>query len=182
MKILASLAVAAALLAFPAAAQTPDDVKHAPACKHCSMDREKFAASRMVVEYEDGTRTGVCSLHCAAIDLAVSLDGTPKTFWVADAGTKKLLDAEKAVWVLGGSRPGVMTKRAKWAFADRGAAEAFVKESGGTIVGFEDAMKAAYEDMYQDTKMIREKRKMMRAKSGAAPTKEPASKPAPSGH
>ncbi|MFH0729083.1 MAG: hypothetical protein V2B19_22430 [Pseudomonadota bacterium] len=27
--------------------------------------------------------------------------------------------------------------------------------------GFEDAMKAAYEDMYQDTRRIREKRKMM---------------------
>jgi hypothetical protein len=29
---------------------------------------------------------------------------------------------------------------------------------------FDEAMKAAYEDMYTDTKMIREKRKMMKQK------------------
>ena len=29
---------------------------------------------------------------------------------------------------------------------------------------FDDAMKAAYEDMYSDTKMIRDKRKMMKMK------------------
>jgi nitrous oxide reductase accessory protein NosL len=179
MKVLKTLALAAALLAGPVAAQPLEDVKQGPTCKHCGMDREKFAASRMVVEYEDGARVGVCSLHCAAIELAVSLDGTPKALWVADAGTKQLVDAEKAVWVLGGSRPGVMTRRAKWAFAGRAAADAFVKENGGAIVAFEDAVKAAYEDMYQDTKMIREKRKAKRAKAGAAPATEPAAKPTP---
>jgi hypothetical protein len=39
---------------------------------------------------------------------------------------------------------------------------AFVKENGGTVTTFDEAMKAAYEDMYQDTKMVREKRKMKR--------------------
>jgi nitrous oxide reductase accessory protein NosL len=58
-----------------------------------------------------------------------------------------------------------MTKRGKWAFAERAAAEAFAKENGGTVVTFDDAMKATYEDLWQDTKMIREKRKMMRMKA-----------------
>jgi copper chaperone NosL len=63
-----------------------------------------------------------------------------------------------------------MTKRAKWAFEDRAAADAFVKANGGTIATFDEAIRAAYDDMYQDTKMIREKRKAMRAKAaGAAP-------------
>jgi nitrous oxide reductase accessory protein NosL len=60
-----------------------------------------------------------------------------------------------------------MTKRAKWAFEDRAAAEAFVKESGGTIVSFDDAMTAAYEDLWSDTKVIREKRRMARAHKAA---------------
>ena len=51
-----------------------------------------------------------------------------------------------------------MTKRAKWAFADKKGAEAFIKENGGKLAYFDDAMKATYEDMYADTKMIREKR------------------------
>jgi nitrous oxide reductase accessory protein NosL len=160
------LAVALALalpVALPARAQ--EDVKQAPACKYCGMDREKFAASRMLIEYDDGTSVGTCSLHCAAVELALAIDKTPKAIRVADANTKALLDAEKAIWVVGGTRPGVMTARAKWAFADRAAAEAFVKASGGEIVGFDAAMKAAYEDMYSDTKMIREKRKAKRAKA-----------------
>jgi nitrous oxide reductase accessory protein NosL len=163
------LVVAAALsLSFaPAAlAEGPAaDVAASPSCRHCGMDREKFAMSRMVIQYDDGSTVGVCSIHCAAVDLAVTLDKAPTTLQVADLGTKVLVDAEKATWVLGGSKQGVMTKRGKWAFADRAAAEAFAKENGGTLVTFDEAMKAAYEDMWQDTKMIREKRKMMKAKA-----------------
>jgi nitrous oxide reductase accessory protein NosL len=62
--------------------------------------------------------------------------------------------------VVGGSKPGVMTKRAKWAFENKTDAEKFITENGGTLATFDEAIKLAYEDMYQDTKMIREKRKM----------------------
>jgi hypothetical protein len=44
-----------------------------------------------------------------------------------------------------------------------------VKENGGAIVTFDDAMKAAYEDMYQDTRMIRERRKAKRAAGQPVP-------------
>ena len=81
---------------------------------------------------------------------------------MADYQNKNLIDAEKAYWVIGGNKPGVMTNRAKWAFADQKAAEAFVKENGGKLASFDDAMKATYEDMYADTKMIREKRAKMK--------------------
>jgi len=53
-----------------------------------------------------------------------------------------------------------MTKRAKWAFEKKEDAGAFIKDNGGKIAAFDEAIKAAYEDMYEDTKMIREKRKM----------------------
>jgi nitrous oxide reductase accessory protein NosL len=65
--------------------------------------------------------------------------------------------------VVGGSKPGVMTKRAKWAFENKGDAEKYIKENGGTLATFDEAIKLAYEDMHQDTKMIREKRKMKKA-------------------
>lgn len=163
------LALAAALLLapvfLPAAAQELEDVKKAASCPHCGMDRAKFAHSRMLVEYEDGSSVGTCSMHCTAVDLANSLDKAPKAIRVGDAGTKKLLDAEKAFWVVGGSKPGVMTKRAKWAFETQEAAAAFAKENGGSLATFEEAMKASYEDMYADTKMIRERRKERRQKA-----------------
>lgn len=145
------------------------DVQEHAACKYCGMDRAKFASSRMLVEYDDGSKLGACSLHCVAVDLALQIDKTPTSIQVADMNTQVLVDAEKAVWVLGGKKPGVMTKRGKWAFAERSAAQAFVKENGGKIVPFEAAMRASYEDMYEDGKMIREKRKAMRAKQAGAP-------------
>ena len=43
-----------------------------PECLYCGMDRQKFAHSRILIEYEDDSE-GFCSLHCAAINLASSL-------------------------------------------------------------------------------------------------------------
>jgi len=137
-----------------------DDIKQHPSCKYCGMDREKFGHSRMLIEYDDGTSVGTCSVHCAAVDLALNIDKTPKALMVGDLGTKKLIDAEKASWVINGNKPGVMTKRAKWAFEKKEDADKFIKENGGSLSTFDEAVKLAYEDMYQDTKMIREKRKM----------------------
>jgi nitrous oxide reductase accessory protein NosL len=114
----------------------------------------------MLIVYDDGTEVGLCSLHCAAIDLAINIDKTPRVIYVGDFNTKKLIDAEQAVWVVGGNKPGVMTKRAKWAFASKADAEAFVQKEGGTVAAFDQAIKASYEDIYADTKMIRERRKM----------------------
>lgn len=165
LQVIAALAFAlaaggatVAVAAEPAAAGGPD-VKEAPSCKYCGMDRAKFASTRMLIEYEDGAKVGLCSLRCAAVELANQIDKTPKAILVGDANTRELIDAEKAVWVVGGAKPGVMTKRGKWAFAQKAAAEAFAKENGGAVVGFEEAIKAAYEDLYQDNRMIREKRK-----------------------
>ena len=154
--LLAALLAAAAAVA----ADTASDISAYPSCAYCGMDREMFSHSRVVIDYDDGTGAGLCSIHCAAVELAVHIDRTPKAIRVGDYGSKALIDAEQAVWVIGGTRSGVMTKRAKWAFAKKADAEAFIKESGGALASFDEAMKASYEDMYEDTKMIREKRKM----------------------
>ena len=66
-----------------------DDIKQSPSCKYCGMDREKFGHSRMLIEYDDGTSVGTCSVHCAAVDLALNIDKTPKALMVGDALTKK---------------------------------------------------------------------------------------------
>lgn len=167
MNRLATAALALACLVGPARAQDKTDLEKHATCHYCGMDRAKFGHSRMLLEYESGKAVGACSLHCAALDLALAVDGVPTRIRVADFGTKQLVDAETAVWVIGGAKPGVMTKRAKWAFADRTAADAFVKENGGKVASFDEALQAAYEDMYGDVKMIREKRRAMKAKAAA---------------
>jgi nitrous oxide reductase accessory protein NosL len=143
-----------------ALAEAQEDVQKHSSCKYCGMNRQQFAHSRIFIEYDDATTVGTCSIHCAAVDLAINIDKTPKTIQVGDYSSKALIDAEKAFWVIGGSKMGVMTKRAKWAFEKKEDAEKFIKENGGENATFDIAMKAAYEDMYADTKMIRERRKM----------------------
>lgn len=137
-----------------------DDIKKYPSCKYCGMDREKFSHSRVFIEYDDGTMEGTCSLHCAAVELAIRIDKTPKGLFIGDFYSKNLIPAESAFWVMGGKKMGVMTTRAKWAFLGKEDAEKFRIENGGDSATFDQAMKGAYEDMYADTNMIREKRKM----------------------
>lgn len=165
-RILVVSVVALCLVAF-GLAFAQDDIKEFKSCKYCGMDREKFAHSRMLIEYSDGAKVGTCSIHCAAVDLSLNIDKTPMTIWVGDYLSKKLIDAEKAYWTLGGSKMGVMTKRAKWAFETKDAADQFAKENGATLASFDQAIKASYEDMYDDSKMIRDKRKKMKEMKGS---------------
>ncbi len=141
-----------------------DDIGKHPECPYCGMDRNKFAHSRVLLTYDDGVEMGFCSLRCAAVDLANNIDAAPASIQVGDYNTKALIDAERAFWVIGGNKMGVMSKRAKWAFATKTDAEAFIVANGGELADFETAIKAAYTDLYEDNRMIREKRKMMRMK------------------
>ncbi len=159
------LAIGLVFMATAALAQ-PDDITKHPICPYCGMDRAEYAHSRVYLQYDDGSTFGACSLHCAALDLGLKIDKTPQKIQVGDYNTKALINAENAFWILGGNKMGVMTKRAKWAFEKKEDAEAYIHANGGVLCGFEEAMKAAYEDLYQDTRMLREKRKMMHLQKG----------------
>jgi len=138
------------------------------ACHYCGMKKAMFAHSWVNIEHEDGSTVGVCSVHCAAVDMALNIDKPAKDITVADYSSKKQINAEKAYWIIGGNQMGVMTARAKWAFETKQGADDFMKQNGGRPATFEEVMKAAFEDMYEDTLMIQKKRKMMRMKKGAS--------------
>ena len=148
---------------IPCSALADGDLVAHPSCIYCGMDRTQFAHSRVLIAYDDGSTVGTCSLHCAAIELSLKIDKTPVSIRVADYTTKQLIDAETAHWVTGGDQMGVMTKRAKWAFASKDNALAFVSAHGGSVGEFDTAVQATFEDMYADLQMIRDKRKKMRA-------------------
>jgi nitrous oxide reductase accessory protein NosL len=120
-----------------------EKVEAPDACVHCGMDRTKFGHSRMIVTYTDGSSAGTCSLNCIVTDLSKNKEKTAKTFQVADYNTRKLIDAKSASWVIGGTKKGVMTPVAKWAFADKKDAETFIKANGGKPATFDEALKAA---------------------------------------
>jgi nitrous oxide reductase accessory protein NosL len=152
------------LLAVPAAVMAQPDIEQHPSCPYCGMDRAKFAHSRMLINYKGGSSVGTCSLHCVVIDQALKIDLMPAQVLVGDFKSKKLIDAERAYWVMGGDKMGVMTKRAKWAFENLKDAQDYIQAHGGKLVTYEDAVKGAFEDMYQDIQMIRKKRQMKRKK------------------
>jgi copper chaperone NosL len=125
------------------AIQAQADIKRFPDCVHCGMDRQKFAHSRMLVTYADGSAVGTCSLTCVVTEKKKNPGKKTSSVQVADYNAKKLLDAGKAVWVIGGKRPGVMTPVAKWAFETRKDADKFIKANGGKVAVFDEALKKA---------------------------------------
>lgn len=128
------------------AAASPDDISDHRECVHCGMDRKAYGFSRMLIVYEDGTNVGVCSLHCAVTEIDTRKGRPVKSVLVADRDTRLLIDAEKAIWVMGGKKRGVMTERPKWAFGTKAAAQAFINANGGIIVSWDEALAAARVD------------------------------------
>ncbi len=149
-----------------------NDIKKYPKCPYCGMDRQQFHHSRMLILYTNEVPDAVCSLHCAAISLAINIDAEPKGLWVADSApndeTKPLVDALSAVYLIGGSMPGVMTMRSKIAFGSEAAARAAQAAQGGETGDFNKALEAAYLDMARDVARIRKNReeRRNRAKAG----------------
>lgn len=158
------------------------DIAAHPECRFCGMDRQQFAHSRMLIRYEDGSQTATCSLRCAAVELAGEMVKQPSAIEVGDYHSNQLIDAEWAYWVVGGSKAGVMSQRAKWAFAKRQAAEEFIAAQGGTLVGFEQVLEAAYADLYQDTRALRQRRQGQPAGSGHEHHSAPAATKPHQGH
>ncbi|NOR23434.1 MAG: NosL family protein [Desulforhopalus sp.] len=147
------------VLMFAGAAYAKDG-----SCIHCGMKEANFGHSWMVIEHDDGSLEGVCSVHCAAVDMALHTHMPVTKITVGDYNTKKQIDADTAFWVIGGDRMGVMTANAKWAFETKDTADAFIKSHGGRPATFPEVMKSAFQDMYEDTLMIQKKRAMMKMK------------------
>jgi copper chaperone NosL len=133
-------------------------------CKYCGMRKSLYGHSWMVFHYHEGSVDEFCSLHCAAIEMALHTGKTPLSILVADYYTEELIDADKAYWVVGGDRPGVMTSQAKWAFREQPGAERFMVEHGGKAATFDTALKSALDDMYRDILMIQKRRDRARQK------------------
>jgi nitrous oxide reductase accessory protein NosL len=144
-----------------------DELKKYPRCPYCGMMRAKFSHTRHLLVYEDDSVDGTCSLHCAAISLSLNVDRGPKAIYAGDAGSdeeiKPLVLADKASYVIDASKTGTMTKVSKLAYGDKAKAEAAAK-GDAKLVNFDEALKAAYLDMANDTIMIRKKRAEMRKK------------------
>lgn len=135
-----------------------------PRCTYCGMVREQWSHSRHLIQYDDDSTEGTCSIHCASLSIGINMDRAPKHIWVGDAGSdakvKPLINVDKAFYALDPSKPGTMSASRKWAYADKAKAEA---AASAGVVGFDEALTAAYGDMAKNTMMIRKRRAEKRA-------------------
>ncbi len=116
-------------------------------CVSCGMNRTTFAQSRMVVTFGDNSSAATCSVNCAVQVMGEKRGKMLKSAQVADYDSRKLIDARTASWVIGGDRRGVMSPVAKWAFADRKGAEAFIRKHGGVLTSFDDVLKETEKEL-----------------------------------
>ncbi|MBZ4192918.1 MAG: nitrous oxide reductase accessory protein NosL [Candidatus Contendobacter sp.] len=153
----------------PDANPVENDIAKYPKCPYCGMDRKQFNYSRHLVQYQDDLVDGICSLHCAALSLALNLDRGTKAIYAADFGAKTdpkpLVNVDQATYLIGSKLPGVMTQQSKVAFAAKADAEAAKVENGGELGNFDTALHASYLSMAGDTAMIRKKRVEMQQKA-----------------
>jgi len=136
----------AMLLLFAGSSAASEIVEAPKACQQCGMDRVKFAYSRMVIDYADGTSDGVCSLNCAVEQMKKYPKKKVKSLIVADYVTRELVDARTATWVVGGDKSGVMTAVPKWSFSRKEDAQKFIKEHDGRLTNFDEALNLALKE------------------------------------
>jgi copper chaperone NosL len=148
----------------PDAKPLENELQKYPKCPYCGMDRKKFHHSRHLVQYDDDLVDGTCSIHCLAVSLSLNLDRGPKVIYGADYGSKEeikpLVDVDKASYLIGGKQKGTMTMKSKLAFSKIDPAKLAQANIGGEIGTFDDALRAAYLSMADDTAMIRKNRAM----------------------
>jgi copper chaperone NosL len=133
-------------------------------CDVCGMPLTKFYKTNHVTEFKNGHKEQYCSLHCQA-QIDEDYHDKIKNIQVVDTNSLKLIDATKAFYVIGSSKPGTMSPVSKYAFSSKEAAIKFQKEFGGEIHSFEESLKIAKEGLSKDNKSLEEKRIPM-AKKG----------------
>lgn len=143
-----------------------DELKKYPKCPYCGMDRGQFHHARHLVQYADDLVDGTCSIHCLSISLAINLDREPKAIYAPDNASpeavKPLIEVDQATYLIGGSLPGVMTRRGKTSYGSKESAAAAQAKHGGELGDFAAALTASYADLAGDTLMIRRKREERR--------------------
>ncbi|MBI4848567.1 MAG: nitrous oxide reductase accessory protein NosL [Nitrospirae bacterium] len=120
-------------------------------CSNCGMDLNEWARTRHEFENSKG-KFHTCSIHCAAV-MKKKLNEAPKNVKVAEyLHPEKMLDADKAFYVIGSTAPGTMALRSKIAFSSKEEAEKFAAGYGGTVAGFEEAFVEAEKDAHSHSK------------------------------
>jgi len=126
-------------------------------CPVCGMSLKMFYKTSHSSKLKDGKNRQYCSMRCLAVDHHehnISLD----TIHVVDVNSEKLIDANRAFYVLGSKIKGTMAKVSKLAFSTQKEAETFAKEYGGEVMEFKKAFEKANASLETDIAMVTTKK------------------------
>lgn len=110
-----------------------------PDCKVCGMWIDQYQHTRHLFIAKDGSKVMFCSLTCAARYLK-TYGSELKQLQVADYLSTELVDATRAVYLVGSDAPPVMSNTSIIAFSSRERAEKFQQEHGGRILTYSQAL------------------------------------------
>jgi nitrous oxide reductase accessory protein NosL len=110
----------------------------------CGMNLAQFYKTNHSAKL-DGKVRQYCSIHCLAEDLKLKKLNLTE-IQVVDVTTLKFIDAAKAYYVVGSKQTGTMSGTSKYAFEDKKEATKFIKNYGGTIKSFDEALFIALKD------------------------------------
>ena len=107
-------------------------------CPICNMYIKKFYKTSHAVVYNNGKKEHFCSITCLVKEMKKRKD--IKMIYAVDASTNKLINAKKAIYVIGSKISSTMGKTSRFAFASKSSAKAFQKRYGGKIGNFSEAL------------------------------------------
>ncbi|WP_228711707.1 nitrous oxide reductase accessory protein NosL [Arcobacter arenosus] len=126
-------------------------------CPVCGMNIKKFYKTSHTSTLENGTPRQYCSIRCLAKDKEeYGID--ENNIKVIDAKHEKLIDAKKAFYVIGSKVKGTMSMTSKLAFEKELDAKEFIKQYGGKIASFAEALKEAQNSLKEDDKNTKNKK------------------------
>jgi len=133
-----------------AKAEILQDGKEKMFCPKCGMTLPMFYRTNHAATV-DGKVQQFCSMYCLVE--AMNDGAKVENVKVVDNTTLKFIDANKAFYVVGSSKPATMAKKvSKYAFGTKEAAEDFAKKFGGKVMSFDEALAIAKKDFESDTK------------------------------
>ncbi len=126
-------------------------------CPVCGMNIKMFYKTSHTSKLKNGTPRQYCSIRCLVVDMQEYGIKT-NDIQVIDAKTQKLIDANKAFYVVGSKVKGTMTKVSKLAFATQVDANSFAKKYKGKVVDFKTALDMAKKSLKSDIAMLTKKK------------------------
>ena len=129
-------------------------------CPKCGMTLSMFYRTNHAATV-DGKVQQFCSIYCMVEAMHAGAKVTD--IRVVDNTSLKFIDATRASYVVGSSKPATMAANiSKYAFADKSKAEEFAKKFGGKVMSYADTLARAKADYEKDTA-----KKLMRQAKGA---------------